>query len=267
MNIRQISRIARMMILIGGLLGFVMITIARADDVYNFYFQKGSGPQTVVQGGSGQSSAAKAAATLPTTSNEPAPATPQPISAPAANPSPAVNSNSSLSTAQAPFPQEESGNRPFTILLGYGKVADSLGSNMSYSVGLQYNFNRFLGARLQGRFRDTQSGNSNYELTNGNQSANKVGGMLAMMFTPLRLDLLGHRFMEFSAFAGAETYRRISDFSQDSSGSTEATVATGFAPLVGATALLGLNDNVGIELQGSRSTKSTSVSGNLAFQF
>lgn len=253
MSAMEKHRFVRMFVIVSGLLSMIYYSLAKAEDVYNFYFQKGSAPQTVIQGGSGQTLPAK----LSTHPNEPTQAL-QPISQP-----PAVAPPANISTQLAAPVEAPPGYKPFTLSLGYGSVVDSLGSGMTYLLGLQYSFNRFLGLRAQGRLRNLESGSSDYVLIDPKQGENRWGGMAALVFTPLRLELLGHRFIEFSTFAGAETYRKLAGSSLGSGYN----VAVTYGPLIGVSALLGLNENFGIEFQITRSVQATFVGGNLAFQF
>jgi hypothetical protein len=137
---------------------------------------------------------------------------------------------------------------------------------MSYSLGLQYSFNRFLGVRTQARLRNLQADSPDYRLANSNQSANQWGGMAAVAFTPLRLDLVGHRLIEISALVGVDTHRKLAG-STGKKGQEQYSLATGYGPFIGATALFALNENVGIELQINKSKQAAYVGGNLAFQF
>ncbi len=264
---RNIGRITRVLMVTFGLLGFLYVTLADADDVYNFYFQKGGAPQNVIQGGGGQSTAAK-----------PAP-NPETASAPAPVPAPMPEAtNSSTQTVATPMEPSSSGHKPFTLGVGYGRIVDPLGSSAAYTFNAQYNFNRFLGFRAQARLRNTKTNKYNQSpfYTDESPDKNKWGGMAAITFTPLRLDLMGHRFIEFSAFAGAETYRKFAmderpdRYGHYSYGPGKRRVVTGVAPILGVSSLVALNENVGLEITANRSidsNKTTAISGNIAFQF
>lgn len=251
----KVERIARMIFIISGVLVFTWITLEMAeadDDVYNFYFQKGAAPQSVVQGGAGQSGKSQNPESLSTNAEM----------AKTAEQTPANPVNAFITSEQKNDAEDSRAYKRFTAALGYGKSFDDIGSGMNYALGLQYSFNRYWSARIQGRWRDLQSQRSDYLLSDAKGNANRIGGSLSAAFTPLHLELLGHRFLDFAVFAGADTYRKISG-----DAITPTSLSTGFAPMLGLSALLSFNENAGVELTASRSDKSAYIGANLAFSF
>jgi hypothetical protein len=234
----------RMFILAISLFCLVWLTkLVADDDVYNFYFQKGGAPNTVIQSGGGQSTGA--AALKP----------PSTIPENASSATHALVENEELkvtSSATAPVqrPDMQKERKPFEVVLGYAGTKDPVGEGRAYSLGMQYNFNPFLAARLQGRIRNFQPDET---------AANRLGGMASFVLTPFRLDLLGHRLLELSAHAGVDTSRKR--------GSDERDVSISVDPMIGASALLSLNENFGIEFQVNKSTRASFIGANVALMF
>lgn len=236
MNESKFRIFLRMFIVVTCLFSLVWITKVIADDVYNFYFQKGGAPNTVVQGGAGQATSSATPVPRPAQSPEETP------SSPVSNDSAEVKGSTSAAAALAQQDEARRTRKPFAITLGYAGIADKLGSERAYTLGTQYNFNAFLGARLQGRLLEHEP--------LGGEFKDRLGGMLALVLTPLRLDLFGHRLLEVSVSAGAEVARQRS-----------------LDPLAGVSALLSLNENFGVELQAHKSTKASFIGLNVAFLF
>lgn len=224
----------------GLLTGFTWTETLHAEDVYNFYFQKGEGPHTVIQGGN-------ASTPLPARTPEQAASVTSPVAS---------------TTAVAPPQQPES--KPTinhsTVLLGYSRVADNVSAGAAFTLGYQYNFNRYVGARGSLSLRNGHLDDEFLWEANKNNLAHKLGGSLAFVFTPIRVELVGHRLLEASALVGASTHRNFVD---DYSAQTK----IGVSPFAGASALLAINDNVGIEVNASKSLVGSQIGAALALQF
>lgn len=196
---------------------------AQNNDVYNFYFQKGSAPQSVIQGGSGQ------AASQPLNA-------PTPLAPVAPPPSPEA-----MVATSAPAPEAvKKDYNHFELHLGPTRIKDEVGSATAYTVGTQLNFNRYLGARFQGHYLAVESADYERPINDRDQASNRWGGLVAVVFTPLRMDLVGHKLIRIGAMAGARSERR---FDEGSSGD----VNTKVQAFVGASVGVNLNENVGIE--------------------
>jgi hypothetical protein len=163
-----------------------------ADDVYNFYFQKAPGPQTVIQGGSGQKSS-----DLPLQNhiNENEKSV---ISAPAEN---ALASNSVATKVSTPS-EATAETKKWEIQAARAMVADPVDSWMGYSLGARYNFNRYLGADLtlvnasdatHGYFNESQ--NSSWD------------GTVGVVLTPIYINTFGYDLMQVSVLGGVMSMR------------------------------------------------------------
>jgi hypothetical protein len=225
------------------------------DDVYNFYFQKGGAPQSVIQGGRGQGvnsdEASKASPALLPKSEE----TKTPVTV------------ASAPTLAADLKKQD--YKSFNVLLGYGQISDEVGTSGAYSLGAQYNFNKFLGVRLQGHLTASETEKPTVKLADSNQSSNRYGGYGAVVFTPLHIELLGHQLIEVSALAGGMSYREHGEPVFDLQGSQNYNVRTSLRGFLGAAATFTLNENVGLELFASMvdGGKLGRVTGSLAFRF
>lgn len=259
---RRLKNLMWMVFVAAGLFSLVWATYLRAEDVYNFYFQKGDAPKTVIQSGGGQTATQGAVkqvdAAFPVDdSGERQPRNPAPeaptLKAPVVVPAPVA------------APGTDRGNdarhdtNRFSLGLGYAGISDPIGSGRAYTLGFRFNFNRFLGMSAQGRLRDLGFEDARYEIDDPRSSRNRIGGLLALVLTPLRLDLFGHRFLDLAAFAGGESSRRIERNGRD--------VEVGLEPVIGAAALLSFNENFGLELQVSKSTKAAFIGASVALMF
>lgn len=201
------------------------------NDVYNFYFQKGGAPQSVVQGGGGQ------AATTP-----PSPVPPPPV------PEPVVPPVQSSVIAKEEVKAVETPKRDynnFELHLGPTRVRDEVGDATAYTVGAQANFNRYLGMRLQGHYLAVESADYTRPIADRDQASNRYGGMAALVFTPLRMDLVGHKLVRISGLAGVRSDRQFRN--EISVPMEEQKVKTHLQGFVGASVGVSLNENVGIE--------------------
>ena len=258
---------SRLVLSFTGFLIFVAApkALAQGNDVYNFYFQKGSAPQTVNQGGGGQAVTAPPVVPL---APAPAPVAPsQVVTEPTAPLATAV-----VATAK-PEPQPARDYNRFELFLGPTRISDEVGTGTAYTVGAQVNFNRYVGMRLQGHRLATETaeytvgtGYGNFAvLKDRDSSSNLYGGQAALVFTPIHLDLLGHKLVRVSGLAGLMSQRRwnFNGFSAEDS------VRTEVRPFLGVSAGVALNDNVGVEasvamLDGGKVGQAT---GSLVFSF
>ncbi len=225
------KRVGALVCFLSFMTGLVLwISLVHADDVYNFYFQKGSAPQSVIQGG-GKGNGPSG--------DEPTKVTPAASSVPEETPSSAPTP-----TLRPIEGAEKSRETRFTLSLGYGRASASAVKDMNYTLGLKYAFNRYLGLAAQGRVQDGSAGVA--------RLSDRLGGMFALTFMPLHLDLMGQRFMEFSTYGGISRHPRVTH---------------DFSPAVGLTALLKINSTVGVELSAEKSTSSAFIGAGLAFQF
>lgn len=234
------------------LLGLAMWSLVRADDVYNFYFQKGAAPQNVIQGGSGQA-ASKTSARGDVTEE----ALPNSVVPSTSSPVPAAGVSAATEAAMTSVHGEK--ENPFTLSLGYGRVSEKGFAETTYVLGLKYAFTRSVGVRTQFMFRN----DSDHDLS----MSHRFDGLVALDLTPLRLKLFDHRFFDLSVFGGARSYQDHNMHSGRNS--------TKLVPIIGASALLSLNSNFGLELSAHQclggsmgaAKKGDMLSGALAFQF
>ena len=252
-NLNKKVIVTMKMLLIGASLQMHSSNVLADDDVYNFYFQKGGAPQSVSQGGRGQS----------VVTDE----TSKPPKAPELAPTP-VLATPQIATTAIPTP-DESKFKPYTILLGVGHIEDSIGTSTAYSVGGQYNFNKFLGVRGVGHINASESDRNKVVLADSNQSSNRYGGYGAIAFTPIHIELVGHQLIEVSALAGAMSYREKDGPAVMSGGVEAYNVRTMVKGFLGAEATFSVNENVGVELFASMvdGGKLGQVIGSLALRF
>jgi hypothetical protein len=277
-----------------------------SEDVYNFYFQKGSAPNTVIQGGSGQTAknsetpaavapetpASQPATESPTVAPSSTPSAPQnseekiqPIVArppnsslqvrdttePASSLIASSNSNQSLSTemrTHAPVAVRDPEFKSIYLLGGLAQVNDEAGTGLAYTLGAQYNFNRYVGVRLQGQMLAPEDANYKRVLNDKEDQENIWGGQVLVAITPLRIQLLGHRFIDLSANAGIMTSRHlITETNQAGYENNSVKLAThGF---VGASALVAVNENFALEAYAAvqRGGNFSHLGANLVVQF
>jgi hypothetical protein len=274
-SLRVFSSVRRTFFSLAGICGFLFgcfqVQKAAADDVYNFYFQKGGAPQQVIQGASGQTT--KSASMDETkASDSPAQRSPTPGSPIQEPPSQNTSQETSevLTTSlDSPSYQRAGEWNRVSVLAGLSHIADAVGSGQAYTLGGQYNFNRYLAIRLQGHFLAPENEVYEQPPADRNQKVNRWGGNFAFVFTPIHAQVLGHRFLDISAHAGVMSQRKfvttgVSD--QETGIQDIALVGKGF---VGASALISLNENFGLEAFASLQEGGgfNRWGGNLAFKF
>lgn len=196
------------------------------NDVYNFYFQKGAAPQSVVQGGGGQTATAPPPTVVPA------------VEAPV---------TSTLIAKEEPKKVEmpKRDYHGFELHLGPTRVRDEVGDATAYTVGAQTNFNRYLGMRLQGHYLAVESADYQRPIADRDQASNRYGGQAAFVFTPLRMDLVGHKLIRVAGLVGVRSDRRFR--SEVSAPLEDQKVKTHLQGFVGASVGVSLNENVGIE--------------------
>ncbi len=196
------------------------------NDVYNFYFQKGPAPQTVIQGGGGQKAEPAKQDSLPTEVEVPETASPPP-----------------QTTKTAIVPEQtkhDRGEHNYEIYLGITRLSDAIGTGDAYTLGFQYNFNRYIGARLDTRVLAVDTATYRKEILNPDDSQNRWGGSASLVFTPLRLELLGHQLLRVSATAGVLSERKIKK-------QTDNEVSVQGRGFVGGIVGMDINENVALE--------------------
>ncbi len=175
------------LILIFAICSLLIPTESRAQDIYNFYFQKTPG------------------ATAPTVNSAPAPQTTPPASPPAPAPSPAI---------QAPLPQgqnEKSAlktwelglyNSWITVPIDERGEYSNEGSGNQKGLGVlgAYRFNKFVSAEAGILYRNgwenSNSGESRYDDGKGFE------GMLGVAVAPIHINLFGYELIELAATGG-----------------------------------------------------------------
>lgn len=221
------------LIRIVGLMAILLFAAAKAsaqsNDVYNFYFQKGQAPGSVVQGGQQQSSPQPAAA----------PPQPAPLPAQPENGDQVIN-NVVVAPKPETSPVLQYNHHEFTLGIATlnDPVSDRSGEHTPWAIGYQYNFNRYVSMFGQGTFivKDENGAQNGIDRDDPDYL---YGGMLGVAITPIHLDLFGHKFLRVSALFGGRTERVYTWDPND-------TVRSKIRPLVGASAEVFLNQNVGL---------------------
>lgn len=192
------------------------------SDTYNFYFQKGAAPQSVIQGGAGQAAAKTSAQGVVTEES-----TPNAVEK-------SLSASSTVNEVASVSPREENEN-PLTLSLGYGILSDEGGSGASAVLGARYSFARSLGIRGQYWIGSTPGGYYDSNV------------MAAIDMTPIR-----SRVLDFSFFAGARTYRKYEENSPHWS-NTSNKRKLGYKPVFGVSALVSFSSRFGVELTAHQS--------------
>ncbi len=235
-------------------------THAWADDVYNFYFQKGGAPQSVVQSGRGQNVTTDSLSEAPIRRGPPERIEEHEY-VPETKTETRIESSISTQVREKAIP----GHKKFQVGFGLYRVADAISSQLAYSLTGQLNFNRFLGVRLQGHFMQPEEDRAELNV-NPDQTENRYGGMASVVFTPIQIQLVGHQLLDFSAHAGVMSERVLGDVEPGTRTREIELAGRGF---IGASTTLAVNDNVGVEafaslLEGGELGR---VGGSMVFRF
>ncbi len=189
---------------------------AQSNDVYNFYFQKGQAPGSVVQGGQQQSSP------------QPAPMQ-QPAVAPVTQPTGDVINNVVVAPKPETPPSLRFNHHEFTLGPTYlnDEISELTNARQAWAIGYQYNINRYISAFGQGHFFVNSETHDDRPQIDRDESDYLYGGQLGLAITPIHLDLFGHKFLRVSALLGGRTERVEGSHIND-------TVETKIRPLIGA---------------------------------
>jgi hypothetical protein len=224
---------------------FAQQTQNSGNDVYNFYFQKAPGPQTVIQGGAQP-------AQVPTPVPPPQP-TPPTLSDTFVQQQ-AVPTNSNAASTN-PTASEVSDFKRWEVTFGWadqmyyktiqsdGTKMKSLGARTGVGVGIRRNINRYFA--VEGGLSYTPNDSEELivhsrELKDDNLGAiPNLSGFAGAVVTPLKLNLFGHEFIELSAIGGAMTYNEPHDVKGS---------ATNVAGYLGPRLALNLSNDFGLEL-------------------
>lgn len=161
---------------------------ALTDDVYNFYFQKSPGTNTVIQNGAGQ-----------TVTPQQLPAT---VETPVATPSASTPPPTTTATvAVTPPAQEKTSFWKFSA--GYGANDDVSISRSGYVVGVGYNFNKYFGIGATTLITNN-SGSEYHETSNINKYD------LGFVVSPLSMNAFGFDVLQVSLLGGITSYRSYS---------------------------------------------------------
>jgi hypothetical protein len=157
-----------------------------ADDVYNFYFQKAPGPQTVIQGG----------APAKTTSVEEGKAQTAPL---VVSEVPKTNENASVAQQPTvPALEAASDFKKWEVSVGYAMVADAVDQFKGGGVSVGYNFSRYFGTEA-GAVYAKDAVHKYYEDNLGRSSLDYSAGLTV---TPLHIHVFGADVFELGAIAG-----------------------------------------------------------------
>ncbi len=177
-------------------------TPVHAQDVYNFYFQKGAAPQSVIQGGGWQ-----------TANNKPLPPQDAPVvqeespapsaSAPQSQPQQAPKSLATTTEVAQDAPREPR----WSLRMGYAGV--EVGNRRSFGprLALGGNFNRFVGLVVAGAMYSEGTLNTNDRGTIsmsefGRQDVKGNSGELSLVLTPIRINAFGWDLITLGVVGG-----------------------------------------------------------------
>jgi hypothetical protein len=167
---------------------------AFADDIYNFYFQKAPGPQTVIQGG-GPNPAPNPAAPAAL----PPPGTPEAI---AATSPPAAAQGQSVAKTAPPVESEDH-IRGWNINLGAAGIIDKQGSHRGVNLGTSFDFNRYVAVEGQLYYASPSDGS----YPKDSSSWSNLDGSIGLVLTPIRINAFGWDLFDVSLLGGAQTTR------------------------------------------------------------
>lgn len=196
---------------------------ARAQDVYNFYFQKSA---TQPSAPSGVSTSSETAAPSSTPAAAPAPA-PAAAAAPAPKPTEATPSASLAATVPPPAKDEY---KRWQVNVAYGKSVDYEKDFRGLSFGGDYGINKYFG--FQGQIFTGKVMNRYGDRLNDDNTT-QFAGSLGVKVTPIHVQLFGWNFIEFAALAGVM-----------SSTGRQAHHEFRFAPYVGGGVTVNFSENV-----------------------
>lgn len=196
------SYVTYTLLLFAALLGCLAATGLRAEDTYNFYFQKAPGPVTVNQGGSGP---APKATDPEKAAEEQKAAIAQPAAPAAAQPAPAASSANVVATDTEP----SRGYRPFEFSLGLAGSSSTdpnAGSQQYYGnamsgqivAGLQYNVASWLGIQAEGYYLKGERKSR----WNSPYSGSRLDYAANLVLTPFRLRVTPGLAFTISALGG-----------------------------------------------------------------
>jgi hypothetical protein len=241
--------------IIVGAVAFMAIRL-KADDVYNFYFQKAPGPQTVIQGG-GQPSAPNATSGgVPSTAPASALAPQSPGNTTAATTSSApattdTNQNTTKVAAPAPTEEERKWSR-WEISLTKASFNSSpaelsVGTDGSYAqpysggewdLGVQLNIWSALG--IEGRVSQAAG------MAISPSGLNTVGYTGGIVVTPFRLNAFNFHFLDIAFLAGYSSFLSSSTYYDTTSTYSYTSYSPVASYYTGAKASINLGKNLAV---------------------
>ena len=220
---------------------------ASAQDVYNFYFNKNNPNQKAqIIGSPGQTN-------LPSEQSQ----------APAAKPEIPAEAKSTIASIKEEKKESSFENWEVSIgratAYGWGDYSSSINGDGTYdytsndyysegmSIGISKNFNRYFGADIN---------LSNLSVKDIEGEKDFLNARLGFSFTPVRLNILGHDFLELGALAGIGSFQQFTieereNYNSSSWGYSEHIVdeKTLFKPFLGARMGLNLTNELGLVLE------------------
>lgn len=151
------------------------------DDVYNFYFQKASGPTTVTQGGASAAQPPSAVAT---------PANPETVTT-AAAPTKAKEPVADFST--------------WEFVGGYAVVTDEVDRFRGIGLEVNYNFNKYVGVGAGINY--AKDGVDGY--TQDNSDRSPVDWAVGVTIVPVRIRVVGFDLIDIGFVAGAMSHTAL----------------------------------------------------------
>lgn len=222
------------------------------NDVYNFYFQKAPGPQTVIQGGAPPAQTSPAA--QPHVSAE--------------GDAVAQQQTSPASSNAAPSPATSSAGsdlKKWEISVGLANQAyfesrihqetKHFGDKNGIGLGARYHFSRYFAAEVGVAYTPKIASSYNEESPSQNIYKNfelekmpQFNGHAGIKLTPIHVDLFGHDLIEMGASFGATTYALMEQDISEGIGMISTQAATKIGGYIAPTLGVNISKDFGADL-------------------
>ena len=186
-------------------MAFLMISTLGFADTYNFYFQKGKSPKTVVQGKDGQS------VIMEDEEEEEAVNEQKSIEVEDLSEEPEEEEEPRIVTQRSIRPSEELEPDKY-LLLGTSFSSDFIDDSEHFDIGFGYRFNPYIAIESVASYcrqSDSERGPlGEFDVSsycNYLTPEDRWMARVSLSVTPIRTELFGHRFMEMSFLMGFHT--------------------------------------------------------------
>jgi hypothetical protein len=193
------SRALKIMYVVVLAVSFIAVAaFAQGNDVYNFYFQKAPGPQTVIQGG-GQ---AQQPSSVVVKDGEVVQNTSSQSQVPAVPPATSSQNVTSVPTAE----ELANAKKTWEVFGGVGLVGEGFDQHRGYSLGANYNFSKYFGVGVAATYApETLVLGSGYSSYTRERVGSPWDGAIEAIVMPLHIQLFGYDFLELGVVGGAMT--------------------------------------------------------------